>query len=312
MKCWTFLVGPVLAGTFIRNLEDIQRELSRNPPKIITSENEARSLGLPSVNLGGIPGVDAIGYPKLPTSNSDSLPQSSLSMNSNPFELPGPGPLGTGPSSFGRGPGVGPMANGPQARLLSQQDVGVLNNYGCWCYFQENVGKGRGIPQDNPDSYCRTLHQGYECIMIDHDLANDTCIPWEVEYGSSSGIAGVTPFINDLVNLIHECDQNNPVDSCARKACKVEGYFLVSWLRWCFSGGINGMVVDFDLRHDFGFTPDQFNCPGIPPEGSLPYAEERCCGEYPFRQPYKHSQGYRECCDVQGLDGRLGGILTGH
>ena len=49
------------------------------------------------------------------------------------------------------------------AQILSN-----FNGYGCWCYFGENsYGKGKSQPVDGLDSLCKSLHQGYECAIID-------------------------------------------------------------------------------------------------------------------------------------------------
>ena len=50
-----------------------------------------------------------------------------------------------------------------------------ISNYGCWCYFQENHGQGKGTPVDDVDQYCQYLHHGYECAMIDAELEGETC-----------------------------------------------------------------------------------------------------------------------------------------
>ena len=36
-----------------------------------------------------------------------------------------------------------------------------VNQYGCWCYFDEMHGMGRSKPVDELDQACKTLHNGY-------------------------------------------------------------------------------------------------------------------------------------------------------
>ena len=48
-------------------------------------------------------------------------------------------------------------------------------NYGCWCYFQEDHGKGTGEPRNSVDEFCQALHHGYTCIMMD---SNSDCMAW--------------------------------------------------------------------------------------------------------------------------------------
>ena len=46
------------------------------------------------------------------------------------------------------------------------------NNYGCWCYFDSHKD-AKGATVDTYDDYCRTLHLGYECLLVDHAADND-------------------------------------------------------------------------------------------------------------------------------------------
>ena len=42
--------------------------------------------------------------------------------------------------------------------------VNQLDEYGCWCYFYDNVGRGKGTPVDEIDGFCKQLQQGYSRI----------------------------------------------------------------------------------------------------------------------------------------------------
>ena len=69
---------------------------------------------------------------------------------------------------------------------------GYVEDYGCWCYFGENYGIGKGLPVDEMDGLCKRLANAYECAMMDYAEANDgndDCVPWEVQYiaGNESG-----------------------------------------------------------------------------------------------------------------------------
>merc|ERR1712098_305164 len=62
-----------------------------------------------------------------------------------------------------------------------------IDGYACWCYFQDDHGKGRGKPVNEMDARCKVLQDGYTCIMMDaDDEGNDNesfdegCIPWDV------------------------------------------------------------------------------------------------------------------------------------
>merc|ERR1712127_1016798 len=45
--------------------------------------------------------------------------------------------------------------------------IEAIDEYGCWCYFQDDHGRGRGPAANEVDEQCLKLHQGYECIIID-------------------------------------------------------------------------------------------------------------------------------------------------
>ena len=58
----------------------------------------------------------------------------------------------------------------------------VINGYGCWCYFNDDHGKGKSKPVNEIDAYCKTLHEGYECAILDGIEEGSTCEPWNSAY----------------------------------------------------------------------------------------------------------------------------------
>ena len=49
-------------------------------------------------------------------------------------------------------------------RVLAQVFGGAFDNfnsYGCWCYFEDLHGTGRGKPVDDMDGFCKAVHMGY-------------------------------------------------------------------------------------------------------------------------------------------------------
>merc|ERR1711881_329921 len=67
--------------------------------------------------------------------------------------------------------------------------LGRIEHYGCWCYFDNDNGLGKGQPVNELDSFCRTLHEGYECAIFDGENEGDSCVPWEVNYlGASANV----------------------------------------------------------------------------------------------------------------------------
>merc|ERR1712110_1289011 len=102
-------------------------------------------------------------------------------------------------------------------RALPSSTMSTINRYGCWCYFEDDHGKGKSQPVNEVDAFCKTLHQGYDCAMIDAEEAGSSCTPWEVNY-----LAANQGEVEVLVNL---CNAQNAGDDCAINACIVEGKF---------------------------------------------------------------------------------------
>merc|ERR1712054_510195 len=139
--------------------------------------------------------------------------------------------------------------------------VNTLDEYGCWCYFYDNVGRGKGTPVDEIDGFCKTLGDGYQCAMIDSEAAGESCVPWEVAYQPGTG-AGV--------NLRESCNTLN-TESCAQMACAVEGQFVDSLFAFLLSGS---QINYNDFGHNNGFDPSHNEgCPVKPLDG-----DRACCG----------------------------------
>jgi len=175
------------------------------------------------------------------------------------------------------------------ASAWGQKLIESIDGYGCWCYFQEDHGNGRGKPINQMDQRCKQLHDAYECILMDTD---NTCIPWDVEYGSATGLGiGADEPGNDafLYAIRKGCDKNNKKDECARMACKVEGYFVVNM----FMDYLDAVVFDPTLLHSLGMFNPKDECPI---DGGIQIEGKECCGEYPIRFPFKTLNGDRACC----------------
>jgi hypothetical protein len=160
-----------------------------------------------------------------------------------------------------------------------------INEYGCWCYFEENHGKGKSQPVNEIDAFCKTLHQGYDCAMIDAEEAGTTCVPWEVTY-----LAANQGNVDVLVNL---CNLQN-TDDCAIRACIIEGKFVAD----IFQAFFGGLQLDMSAKHTNGFEVDT-QCPTKSGSG---FSEKSCCGLYPYRSPFKTYDGNRACCQSRTYD----------
>lgn len=162
-----------------------------------------------------------------------------------------------------------------------------INQYGCWCYFEEDHGKGKSQPVNEVDAFCKTLHQGYDCAIIDAEEASEPeCVPWEIDY-----LAANQGEVDVLVNL---CETQNTGDNCAINACIVEGKFVAD----IFQAFFGGLQLDMSVKHSEGFDVDtscQTKAGGV-------YSEKSCCGHYPYRHPFKTYDNNRACCQTKTYD----------
>jgi hypothetical protein len=163
--------------------------------------------------------------------------------------------------------------------------IPALDEYGCWCYFAENVGRGKGQPVNEIDSMCKILHDGYECAIRDSEDEGEDCEPWTVPYLSGTGSGRA---------LYEHCKELNTDSGCSQRACAVETTFVENLFALLVVSGTGTDVETYS--HRFGFDPStDVGCPvkkGT--KGSGP--EKECCGQYPERFPYKTLGGERACC----------------
>jgi len=173
-----------------------------------------------------------------------------------------------------------------------QATIPLLDEYGCWCYFFDNVGRGKGTPVDEIDAMCKTLGEGYECAIRDSEDEGIECTPWEIDYLQGTGTGRA---------LYDSCIELND-NSCAARACAVEGNFVES----VFAVLVTGVGIPYDqFSHAQGFDPSHdVGCPvkkGTTGAG----IEKACCGAFPFRFPYKTLGGERQCCGSRTYNSNL-------
>merc|ERR1712156_1371731 len=172
--------------------------------------------------------------------------------------------------------------------------VNKLDEYGCWCYFYDNVGRGKGTPVDEIDGFCKTLADGYQCAIIDGEAEGQSCVPWEVAYSPGAG-QGPDRFAS--------CQANNPGDSCAARACSVEGIFVDNLFAFLISG--TPIAYDTYGHNDSDFDPA--TDAGCPVKAGIKgvSGEKSCCGGYPNRFPFKTLDGDRACCGSRTYNTQL-------
>ena len=146
-----------------------------------------------------------------------------------------------------------------------------INQYGCWCYFDPTqFHLGKGLPINGVDRLCRTLLEGYKCAIFDSKIEAETlgtseCVPYEVVYspGTNKGVPG----------LAAKCKERNGDDSCAERACIIEGYFVLNVFQAFFDPSQNHNLL---FLHENGFDREA-ECTNIK---SAKKHEPFCCGSY--------------------------------
>lgn len=170
--------------------------------------------------------------------------------------------------------------------------LAAIWNYGCWCYFQDQHGKGSGEAQNYIDEHCKILHHGYTCVMMDAADENDnTCDPFTHEYNTIT-VLGAVP---EQVQI--DCEARNAGDNCAIRSCAVESYFVLN----IFQEALGPNTFDQSLKHDLGWDASVCRGSGNTANGGNPSPWE-CCGSYPPRFPYRTGNGRRDCCGEKTYD----------
>lgn len=163
--------------------------------------------------------------------------------------------------------------------------LATIDGYGCWCNFNEDYVKGKGPVVNTPDGYCKTLVYGYECAIKDGQDSGNACdTPWNVPYIPHN--IAITP----VTSVSDQCIANNPGDDCATYSCIIEGHMT----ELLFADFLNGVVYDPTYKHSNNFFDPDTEC-HIVGTGSG-QSEKECCGDYPFRFPYKTYNDERACC----------------
>lgn len=206
-------------------------------------------------------------------------------------------------------------------RNLPGNVVDQFSEYGCWCYFDGDVGRGKGQPVDEFDTLCKTLADGYQCAIIDSETVGENCIPWEVNYQTPGDLAPDATS-QDRRDACYRL--NN--ETCAGYACTVEEQFIYSLFDLLFSF----VQPDFDsFKHSNGFNPShnagcpvkQYDTPVLPTVfdnevgngggnggsngGWNEESEKICCGSYPVRFPFRTMNGERACCGEKTFNTQL-------
>jgi len=165
-----------------------------------------------------------------------------------------------------------------------------FNGYGCWCYFEDEHGQGRGQAVDEVDQLCHELANGYDCAMMD---TNNVCVPWEVSYVSGMG--------GGFNGIMTNCETFNPNSACGQTACKIEGFFVQKMFNQIMMG--NGVNPAY---HNSNFDAAS-EC--VTYLGGGP-ADKECCGVHPWRKPFHTRGGANACCADTTTEAKIYNTLS--
>merc|ERR1712046_221378 len=181
------------------------------------------------------------------------------------------------------------LENSSQQRQFGSMMKSWLNDvsqYGCWCYFGSMApGYGRGKPVDELDQYCKDLHQGYECAVLDSENEGDfSCVSHDMTYNL------VTSLEKTDEEIYLEClGANGGVENCAVRTCATETRFVKYVADYANVKDPN-MVAYHVSEGNFDYNKD---CPSVPGVAS----NRQCCGDWSVRRfPYRALNGERSCC----------------
>lgn len=197
---------------------------------------------------------------------------------------------------------------GGDRNLLGDASISGLNKYGCWCYFDDAVGNGKGLPRDFIDEECRALHRSYECAIAEIN----GCIPYSVQSATANTL--LAAFQGDIlaactaVNsaLVAGGAANVP---CAVAACAAETKFISNVQNYLLTeDALFSTLKHVGTTYGGGsagvFNPER-QCVAECPRGNCisDKGDRACCGVMPERFPFKlhatdpnYAQYRQACC----------------
>lgn len=202
---------------------------------------------------------------------------------------------------FGAG-SVDRSVNCPAGQCTIPIELENLWNYGCWCNFGEDIGKGAGIPVNEYDEICRDMQKCIRCAQVDGDGAGGACDIYQVSYNTSFTMSSG-------FGLTANCETNNN-NYCSEHMCSCEMNLLSKLMDILWAG----VFHDHNYHHNNGFDWDA-NCPTTNPNnnnnnngnsgnnvggggnnpgnGGPSTPPSTCCGYYPDRA---HMSTTEACC----------------
>ena len=106
-----------------------------------------------------------------------------------------------------------------EVRSVLSSDLKMVNNYGCWCYFDDDILIGRGDSVDYSDTACKKMSNRMKCVIKEHpECAEGDNRPWAIDYDIKVE--------KGYKKMIKSCEKLNRGNICATYACLIEAQFL--------------------------------------------------------------------------------------
>ena len=160
-----------------------------------------------------------------------------------------------------------------------------LQEYGCWCYFDELHGLGKGPVQNGYDKACKAMHQGITCASLDFPECDANTQEYDAKIRPDPEIPG---------NVVVDCEAFNGGDECAIATCYIESNFITLLMQESLE---KENTPQYDLfSQSQGF--DRKACHGS--KGPREH-DNICCGQYFANTrravPVYQGDGDKQCCE---------------
>jgi len=157
--------------------------------------------------------------------------------------------------------------------------------YGCWCYFGNDLLKGRGTPVNPHDSACERMQQCLKCARMDGIDGGYNCDPKTALYSAAFFPVSATNTLGS------GCSTQNPGNLCGSHICTCEMQFINDILDLVWQG----YQYDPSFTHPNNPAGGTFDADANCAINTPIDADVECCGAYPFRYPFNSLD--KDCCD---------------
>lgn len=162
----------------------------------------------------------------------------------------------------------------------------LLNNlqeYGCWCFFDNQHGQGRGQPVDVFDNHCMRYHHAVSCAKLEID----SCDPYSTSYG-------ITTKQDGDGRITYDCESGN--NACQEATCYAQSHFIALLLKEQLENLTVPDYPSWSAWKDGG----EFDSETCKVSGPSSLRQEMCCGSWKYNTKKLLKFGShltRECCD---------------